>query len=62
MVPYTTKDYPVGNHSSLVEDIDEVADTPFNREAFGNSLPAGRAFKRPTMRKCEGRGSPRART
>jgi hypothetical protein len=60
--PLHNQRLPCGNHSSPFEEIDEVADTLFNREACGNSLPAGRAAKRPTIRKGKGvRGSPRAR-
>ncbi|KAJ8106524.1 hypothetical protein OPT61_g9477 [Boeremia exigua] len=60
MVRYTTTDYPVGQHCSPFEEIDEVADTLFNPEAFGGSLPAGRIVRRPTSRKGKGEGLPGA--
>jgi hypothetical protein len=60
MVRYTTKNYPIGHHSSPFEEIDEVADALFNREAFGSSLPTGRVIKQPTERKVKGRGLPGA--
>jgi hypothetical protein len=60
MVRYTTRDYPIGHHSSPFEEIDEVADTLFSREAFGDSMPTGRAVKQPTKRKAKGQGLPGA--
>lgn len=60
MVRYTTKDYPIGHHSSPFEEIDEVAHTLFSREAFSISMPTGRTVKQPTKRKAKGRGLPGA--
>ncbi|KAF3007446.1 hypothetical protein E8E13_003964 [Curvularia kusanoi] len=59
MVRYTTKDYPVGQNTSPFEEIDEVANTLFNQEAFVDSLPRGRSIKQPTS-KGKGRGLPGA--
>lgn len=61
MVRYTTKDYPIGQHISPFEEIDEVADTLFCCEAFGSSLPNGRVVKQPTKRKAKGQDLPGAR-
>lgn len=60
MVRYTTKDYPIGHHSSSFEEIDEVARTLFSREAFSISGPTGRTVKQPAKRKAKGRGLPGA--
>ncbi|KAF3036153.1 hypothetical protein E8E12_002530 [Didymella heteroderae] len=62
MVRYTTRDYPIGHHSSPFEEIDEVAGSLFSREAFGSSLPTGRVVKQPTKRKAKGQGLPGAST
>ncbi|KAJ4310412.1 hypothetical protein N0V94_008469, partial [Neodidymelliopsis sp. IMI 364377] len=62
MVRYTTKEYPIGHHSSPFEEIDDVSDTLFNCEAFGVALPTGRKVKPPTARKAKGRGLPGARS
>lgn len=60
MVRYTAKDYPIGYHSSPLEEVDEVADTLFRCEAFRNALPAGRTIKIPMTRRGKGRGLPGA--
>jgi hypothetical protein len=60
MVRYTTKDYPVGQHSSPLEEIDDVTDTLFKNEAFAETLPTGRAVKLPTTKKATGRNLPGA--
>ena len=60
MVRYTSKHYPIGQDSSPFEEIDDVSDTLFNQNAYGNSLPAGRPIKYPVSNK-KGKGLPGAR-
>ena len=61
MVYYTSKDYPVGQYGSPLEDIDDVSDTLFNQNVDGSSLPAGRPIKHPVSN-SKGKGLPGART
>lgn len=58
MVRYTTKNYPIGYHDSPLEEIDEVLETLFNDEAFGNTLLTGRVVKYPRVKKGKGQGLP----
>ena len=60
MVRFTTRDYPVGQHSSPLEEIDDLASTLFKNEAFAEALPTGRAVKLPTTKKATGRNLPGA--
>jgi hypothetical protein len=61
MVLYASKDYPIGQHGSPFEDIDDVSDTLFNQNTHGSSLPAGRPIKHPVSN-SKGKGLPGART
>ncbi|KAF2687089.1 hypothetical protein K458DRAFT_185591 [Lentithecium fluviatile CBS 122367] len=54
MVRYTTKDYPIGKHSSPFEEIDEVSETLFTDKA--KVVHKGRAVKLPS-KKRKARGS-----
>ncbi|OSS54346.1 hypothetical protein B5807_00560 [Epicoccum nigrum] len=47
MVTYASKDYPVSQYGSVIEDIDDVSSTLFDKKAYGSSLPAGRPIKHP---------------
>jgi hypothetical protein len=61
MVRFSTQEYRVDYHHSMpLEEIDEVADTLFNKNAFAKSLPTGRAFRPPASKKCRGQYAPGA--
>ncbi|KAF1953570.1 hypothetical protein CC80DRAFT_551216 [Byssothecium circinans] len=51
MIRFTSKDYPVGNHISPIEEIDEVAETLFKPRHLDDTLSAGRPVKFPSKRK-----------
>jgi hypothetical protein len=61
MVLYASKDYPIGQYGSPLENIDDVSDTLFNQNTHGSSLPAGRPIKHPVSN-SKGKGLPGTRT
>ncbi|KAJ4993109.1 hypothetical protein SVAN01_01461 [Stagonosporopsis vannaccii] len=42
IIRYTTEDHPIGNHNSLLKEIEEISNTLFSENAFDSSTPAGR--------------------
>jgi hypothetical protein len=61
MVRFTTQDYRLeSGYTMPLEEIDEVADTLLDKNAFVKSLPAGRAFRPPTSKKRKGQYAPGA--
>jgi hypothetical protein len=60
MVRMSTKQYPIGSHSSPLEEIDEIADKIFDNIALSKSLPTGRATKLRMQRRGKERAPSRA--
>lgn len=60
MVRMSTRQYPIGCHSSPLEEIDETADQVFNNHSFTTKLPTGRPVDPSGKAKGKGRGVPGA--
>lgn len=58
MVRMSTKQYPIGCHSSPLEEIDDTAGKVFNNHVFTSTLPTGRATEALSKKKGKGRGLP----
>jgi hypothetical protein len=61
MVRFSTQHYSIeSGHTMPLEEIDEVCDTLFNKNAFAKALPTGRAFRAPVSKKRKGQHAPGA--
>lgn len=56
MIRQSTKQYPIGCHSSPLEEIDETANQVFNNQDFIRKLATGRAVDISSKKKGRGRG------